>query len=172
VLGVIAAPALTRLDDTTLGTLWSGGPTLGATRASLFDPSRPTTPLAVSTVDTLERALVATGFPYDRQQTAADLVAPLLKALRRVQCVRRLGSAALDLAHLADGTFSAYWEPRLQPWDLAAGVALVRAAGGKVTDLAGGDTMLATGNVLATNGLLHTAMLTDVMVPPQPQRRP
>jgi myo-inositol-1(or 4)-monophosphatase len=163
VLGVIAAPALAPLGASALGTLWSGALGLGATRSGLASTTDLVIPLAVSRVDTLDRALVATGFPYDRQDTSLALIRPLEAALHRVHCVRRLGSAALDLAQVADGTFAAYWEPRLKPWDLAAGVALVREAGGRVTDLGGGDSILESGDVLATNGLLHEPFLREIL---------
>jgi myo-inositol-1(or 4)-monophosphatase len=71
--------------------------------------------------------------------------------------IRRTGSAALDLAWVAAGRFDAYWEHNLQPWDLAAGLVIVREAGGFVSDLKGGDKILETGDVLAGNATLHKA---------------
>jgi myo-inositol-1(or 4)-monophosphatase len=69
--------------------------------------------------------------------------------------VRRLGAAALDLAYVAAGRFDGFWESGLKPWDIAAGLLLVREAGGYVSDLAGGRTMLTSGDVLAANDHLH-----------------
>ena len=89
-------------------------------------------PIAVSRVETLGDALVATGFPYDRRSRIDILLARLRAALLQVQGIRRAGSAALDLCEVAAGRLDAYWEEGLQPWDLAAGVAIVRAAGGGV----------------------------------------
>ncbi|MFO0748879.1 MAG: inositol monophosphatase family protein [Myxococcota bacterium] len=150
-VGVIAAPEL--------GKLWSGARGLGA----YVEGGGGREPLRVSTVATLERALAATGFPYDRSRRAADLVGPLRRALERCLDVRRLGSASLDLALVADGSFGVYWEPRLKAWDLAAGVLLVREAGGTATDHAGLDGFLASGDIVATNGLLHAAFMRDVL---------
>src|SRR3954454_13078234 len=85
--------------------------------------------------------------------------------------VRRVGSAALELAYVAAGRYDGYWEFALAPWDLAAGLLLVREAGGFVSDLAGGQGMMTSGDVLAANGHLHLplaalikeAMRTDAM---------
>lgn len=163
VLGVIAAPALVLPGASTPGALWSGARSLGATRQTFA--STHTIPLACSPATTLESALAATGFPYDRQRTAHDLVRPLEPALERVLCIRRLGSAALDLAGVADGTFGLYWEPRLKPWDFVAGAALVLEAGGRVTDLTGGPGYMDSCNVLASNGRLHDRFLAEVLLP-------
>jgi myo-inositol-1(or 4)-monophosphatase len=73
--------------------------------------------------------------------------------------VRRCGSAALDLCHTADGTFDGYWERHLKPWDMAGGAAVVRAAGGTVTDLRGGPADPRLGALLASNGRVHAALL-------------
>jgi myo-inositol-1(or 4)-monophosphatase len=69
--------------------------------------------------------------------------------------MRRAGSAALDLSDVARGRFEAFWELWLNPWDLAAGVLLVREAGGRVTDLEGNDARLIGGTIVASNGVLH-----------------
>jgi myo-inositol-1(or 4)-monophosphatase len=76
--------------------------------------------------------------------------------------IRRFGSAALDLAWVAAGRFDGFWERGLKTWDLAAGVVLVREAGGHVTEIEGGDEMLTSGNVLASNPVLHGVMI-DVL---------
>ena len=78
--------------------------------------------------------------------------------LMRAQGVRRDGSAALNLAYLACGRFDGFWEARLSPWDMAAGVLLVREAGGTVTDFAGGPFRLDGRQILAANPALHAAM--------------
>ncbi len=77
----------------------------------------------------------------------------------KVAGLRRFGSAALDLAFIAAGRFDGYWERGLSPWDMAAGILLVREAGGYVTDLQGKDTMLATGDIIAGNEIIHRDLL-------------
>jgi myo-inositol-1(or 4)-monophosphatase len=77
----------------------------------------------------------------------------------KVAGLRRFGSAALDLAFIAAGRFDGYWERGLSPWDMAAGILLVREAGGYVTDLQGKDTMLTTGDIIAGNEIVHRDLL-------------
>ena len=77
--------------------------------------------------------------------------------MHEVAGIRRTGSAALDLAFVAAGRFDAYWEHNLQAWDVAAGLVIVREAGGFVSDLNGGDKILDSGDVLAANATLHKA---------------
>jgi myo-inositol-1(or 4)-monophosphatase len=77
--------------------------------------------------------------------------------MQEVAGIRRSGSAALDLAFVAAGRFDAYWERNLKPWDLAAGIVIVREAGGSVSDLAGKDKFLENGDILAANMTLHKA---------------
>ena len=79
--------------------------------------------------------------------------------MREVAGIRRSGSAALDLAFVAAGRYDGYWERNLQPWDLAAGIVLIREAGGFVSDLDGGEKMLETGDVLAANSTLQKVLL-------------
>lgn len=112
-------------------------------------------PIRVSTVSETERALVATGFPYDRRERAAELAAVVGRVLAEVQGIRRVGSAALDLCHVAAGRYDAYWEYRLQPWDSAAGQLIVTEAGGRITDLAGQTHRPDSPSLLASNGLIH-----------------
>lgn len=115
-------------------------------------------PMAVSKVAGLPQALYATGFPYVAGQPDANM--PEFSAfVRSSHGVRRLGSAALDLAFVAAGWLEGYWERHIQAWDLAGGAALVLAAGGKVSDIEGGPFDARTGRVLATNGLVHEQSL-------------
>lgn len=111
--------------------------------------------LQVSTTATPARALIGTGIPF-KDVSQADLY---LRQLRRlmpiISGVRRAGSAALDLSDVACGRFDGFWELFLNPWDLAAGVLLVREAGGRVTDLEGRDARLTGGPIVASNGILH-----------------
>jgi myo-inositol-1(or 4)-monophosphatase len=76
--------------------------------------------------------------------------------------VRRTGSAALDLAWVAAGRFDGFWERALSPWDLAAGMLIVREAGGLVTDLDGGTDVLTKGSVLAGNEYIHASLLSAI----------
>ena len=124
-------------------------------------------PLRVSTTPTLERSLVATGFPYDRRERAGYYVAFWQAVMTRAQELRRLGAAAIDLAWVAAGRFDAYWELNLKPWDLAAGTLIVAEAGGRVTDPQGAAVDLAAGNIVASNGLVHDELLAVLGDVPQ-----
>ncbi|HET90375.1 MAG TPA: inositol monophosphatase [Chloroflexi bacterium] len=116
-------------------------------------------PVHVSTVGRLASAFLATGFPYDRRTAADNNVARLDHFLRRSQGVRRAGSAVLDLAYVACGRFDGFWEIRLHPWDVAAGVLLVREAGGRATDFEGQLDYLSGEAIVASNGHVHAEML-------------
>ncbi len=117
-------------------------------------------PIRVSETTALADALLATGFSYVRDEPGNDdNVARLGRALHACRDLRRHGSAELDLCMTADGHFDAYWELYLSPWDVAAGSVVVREAGGRVTDLTGGDDWLFGQNILASNGALHDAVL-------------
>jgi myo-inositol-1(or 4)-monophosphatase len=112
-------------------------------------------PISVSNIYEPSRALIGTGFPFGAN-------APLDLYLRHFAAVaphtagmRRPGSAALDLVHVACGQFDAFWELTLKPWDFAAGMLLVREAGGIVTTVAGGDVPLTTTSLLAGNPVMH-----------------
>ena len=119
-------------------------------------------PVQVSRTQHLNDALVATGFPYDRRVTAAQLLQPVERALRSCRGLRRQGAAALDFVDVARGVFDGFWEARLSPWDMAAGVVLVREAGGRVTDYGGGPFRLEGDTVLASNGIIHDALVALV----------
>jgi myo-inositol-1(or 4)-monophosphatase len=126
----------------------------GRGRGALLDGA----PIRVSGEGTLVRALLATGFPYDVAERAQRPLRLLAAFLPRAQGIRRAGSAALDLSYVAAGRYDGYFEGTLKPWDLAAGMLLVKEAGGTVTDLAGAPADLFAGDVLATNGALHAEM--------------
>jgi myo-inositol-1(or 4)-monophosphatase len=102
-------------------------------------------------------ALVTTGIPHRGREGHQRFLKEMELLMGEVAGVRRTGSAALDLAFVAAGRFDVYWEHNLQPWDVAAGVVIVREAGGFVSDLSGGDKMLDSGDVLAANVHLHKA---------------
>ena len=113
------------------------------------------TPLHVSTIDRPARALLGTGFPFKDISRAAQYVAQLSTLMPLVSGVRRAGSAALDLCDVANGRFDGFWELSLAPWDVAAGLLIVREAGGRATDLEGRDAPLEHGSVVASNGVMH-----------------
>jgi myo-inositol-1(or 4)-monophosphatase len=112
-------------------------------------------PLKVSRVDRLERALVATGFPYDIRDRLPETLARMGRVMAISQGLRRAGSAALDLAYVAAGRLDGFWEENLKPWDTAAGILLVAEAGGTVSTFSGAPYSLSSKNILASNGLLH-----------------
>lgn len=117
-------------------------------------------PIRVSKTGQLIDSLLVTGFPYDRHKKAAFYLSFVEQFMTRVQGIRRLGAAALDLAYVAAGRFDGYWEFNLKPWDAAAGKLLVEEAGGKVTNFRGRPYALTdTSQTLASNGTLHPAML-------------
>ncbi|SRR5579885_172842 len=110
----------------------------------------------------LKDALNATGIPFMGRGTEDDhkrFLRELGGMMESTPGVRRFGSAALDLAWVAAGRFDTFWERGLAPWDIAAGVLIVREAGGLITDLSGGGRMLETGDVLAANEALHPQIL-------------
>jgi myo-inositol-1(or 4)-monophosphatase len=115
-------------------------------------------PMHVSRVGELAESLVATGFPSHKRHDNPNIHFYQQFTLRS-HGVRRAGSAALDLAYVACGRFDAYWEFNLNSWDTAAGALLVQEAGGRISDFSGGPFQLASREVLATNGRLHTEML-------------
>ncbi len=104
-------------------------------------------------------ALLVTGFPYDIHEHHEVPLRLFGAFVRRARGVRRLGSAALDLAYVAAGRLDGFWEQRLKPWDIAAGILLAREAGAAVTDLRGGDAMLETGDIVAASPALLPSML-------------
>jgi myo-inositol-1(or 4)-monophosphatase len=113
-------------------------------------------PIKVSDTDELIRALIATGFPYDRAEMpeALELFGRLAAS---TQGMRRLGSAALDLCYVASGRIDGYYERGIWPWDLAAGSVILEEAGGKLTNYRGGKLDLAGREIVASNGCLHSA---------------
>lgn len=115
--------------------------------------------IAVSTQCSLDKSLLATGFPYDRRERLDEVLAPLRQALLKSHGVRRAGCAAMDLCELAAGRLDGFWEVGLHPWDVVAGVAIVQAAGGVVTAVDGGQHDAFAANTAASNGQIHAALL-------------
>jgi len=107
----------------------------------------------------LEGALLGTGFPYRDHSHLTTYLGMLEAMIRDTAGIRRPGSAALDFAYVAAGRLDGFWELGLAQWDFAAGALLVSEAGGTVSDLAGGDRHLETGNVIAGNLKVHRAMV-------------
>jgi myo-inositol-1(or 4)-monophosphatase len=114
-------------------------------------------PIRVSDTDEPIRALIATGFPYDRTEMpeALELFGRFAALTRGM---RRLGSTALDLCYVAAGRLDGYYERGIWPWDIAAGGLILEEAGGKVTDYRGGELDLKGREIVASNGHLHPAM--------------
>jgi myo-inositol-1(or 4)-monophosphatase len=111
--------------------------------------------LRVSARRRLDEALIATGIPFGGRGDEQRYLATLVRVAAATSGIRRFGAAALDLAYVAAGRYDGYWEFDLHPWDIAAGMLLVREAGGFVSDLSGAPDVLETGNVLAANAHLH-----------------
>jgi myo-inositol-1(or 4)-monophosphatase len=156
VLGVVVAPAL--------GLEWVGGAGIPSTRGG--ETCR------VSGVSEFRDALLATGFPYDRGTSDDNNFDAFVAIKRKCQAVRRCGSAAMDLCLVADGTYDGYWEKKLCPWDVAAGAAIVVAAGGRISDYAGGPADILTGQLLATNGGIHDSLVTELQGVPSSRLPP
>ena len=146
-VGVVYAPALDELFAVT-----------GDSPATLNGAQ-----LQVSDRDQLDQALLVTGFPYDVRTRPDNNLDHYRRLALRSRAVRRMGSAALDLAYVAAGRFDGYWEVETHPWDFAAGSLMVEQAGGQVTTLAG-ERPRATQStsVVATNGRIHAALLSEL----------
>ena len=115
--------------------------------------------IRVSGMDRLDRALIGTGFPFKVLDLMPVYLRQFDRVIRRTSGIRRAGAAALDLCHVADGRFDGFWELWLAPWDIAAGVLLVREAGGVVTGMKGEDDVRAAGAIVAGNAALHPQLL-------------
>lgn len=115
--------------------------------------------IRVSSRRLLQESLLVTGFPFGTHGDPEVFKTVLGRVMPKVAGVRRLGSAALDLAYVAAGRFEGYWESDIKPWDIAAGIILVKEAGGIVRDLAGGQDMFSQGSILATTQQLYGSIL-------------
>jgi myo-inositol-1(or 4)-monophosphatase len=154
VLGVISAPALG-------WTFWArrgGGAFVDDARDGGVKRMR------VSAVPRLDQAMLVTGFPYDRAISPENNFVQWEHFQRKAGACRRLGAASLDLALVARGHFDGYWERKLKPWDVGAGVVLVEEAGGRVTNTRGGPFLPQAGEALATNGAIHEELLAELAV--------
>lgn len=142
-MGVVYNPCIDEMFSATLG----GGATLNGR------------PVRVSGTSILQRSLLATGFPYDRQTSEVNNFQNFINFKRNCQAVRRFGSAALDICMVACGRFDGYWELKINPHDIAAATVILREAGGLATDFSGNDAMFATKQAVVSNGLIHQDML-------------
>ena len=122
-------------------------------------------PIRVSTIDTLEKGLLVTGFTPKIVGSEDDNLDHFCNLMKACQAVRRPGSAAIDFCYTAMGRFDGFWEAHLNPWDMAAGVLIVREAGGIVTAFDGGPFSIYDNNVLATNGYVHQEMVSILARP-------
>jgi myo-inositol-1(or 4)-monophosphatase len=119
-------------------------------------------PIYVSKRSNLGFCLIATGFPFKNRDLLSLYWQVLSEIFLKVSGVRRTGSAALDLANIACGRFDGFLELKLSPWDVAAGSVIIQEAGGKITDFAGENDHVRTGNVIASNTLIHDFLLQKV----------
>ncbi len=117
-------------------------------------------PIHVSAIREAELSLLATGFPFKQKTHLGSFLASFQELFLQVSGIRRMGSAALDLCYVACGRFEGYWEIGLSPWDAAAASLILTEAGGRFSDVSGGDRAIWSGHVVASNGLLHEMMLT------------
>lgn len=115
--------------------------------------------LRVSGRKAMDESLLATGIPFLGHGQHARFLKELHQVSAKVAGVRRFGAASLDLAWVAAGRFDGYWERDLQPWDMAAGILMVTEAGGKVTNADGGEEILRSGSICASNLELHPQIL-------------
>jgi len=115
-------------------------------------------PLRVSHTEKIEQALLCTGFPYDVGTSRRNNLKEFTTIIQHAQGVRRDGSAALDLCRVAEGAFDGFWELKLKPWDVAAGVLIATEAGGVVTTFDGRPFDPFADTILCTNGLIHDAL--------------
>ncbi len=118
--------------------------------------------LRVSARKKMEESLFATGIPFAGKDDHDRFLKQLKEVMALSAGVRRFGSAALDLAYVAAGRFEGFWEIGLHPWDIAAGIVLVREAGGFVTDVTGGNGMMESGEIIAANDHLHGPLLESL----------
>lgn len=142
-VGVIYNPIYDELFTTTKG----GGSFLNGRR------------LSVSSHSPLKSSLLGTGFPYDCASDPANNFSSFIAFQKAARGIRRAGAAALDLAYVAAGRLDGFWELKLKPWDVAAGVLLVREAGGTVTTFDGSGYDVFNDRIVASNGLIHQEMV-------------
>jgi len=119
-------------------------------------------PITVSGIKTIGSSLITTGFPFRKKEMIDYYLTLFRRLFNKVSDIRRAGSAALDLAHLACGRCDGFFELGLSPWDVAAGSLLIKEAGGIVTDFGGGEEYINTGNIVASTPALHGEILKEI----------
>jgi myo-inositol-1(or 4)-monophosphatase len=118
--------------------------------------------LRVAVRKTLPDTVIATGAPHMGKDGHDQFLGEMGGLMTKTAGIRRCGSAALDLAWVASGRFDGFWERGLSPWDMAAGIVIVREAGGRVTGTSGNDDMLDSGAIVAGNEPIHAALLAEL----------
>jgi len=121
------------------------------------------TPIKVSSNPLLNTSLLATGFPYTDFKKVDDYLSLLKILMQESQGIRRMGSAAVDMAYVACGRFEGYFEFNINSWDIAAGMFLVRQAGGQVTNFLGKSEIFMSRQMVSTNGLIHDSLLRLIL---------
>ena len=116
----------------------------------------------VSKETNLMDAMLATGFPYKLDDSRTNNLKPFNTLIKKTRALRRPGSAAIDLCYVAMGRFDGFWEFGLKPWDIAAGMIIIREAGGRVTDFQGDDDLKDLGELVASNNHLHSRLLSTL----------
>lgn len=115
--------------------------------------------IQVSNRDRLEKCLLGTGFPFKLKELLPLYVNCFQDMFQHSSGIRRMGSAAIDLAYVAAGRFDGFWELGLSPWDMAAGSLMIEEAGGKISDFWGENAYITSGYIVATNGHIHQNMI-------------
>ncbi len=121
-------------------------------------------PIHVSKTECLAKSILVTGFAYDRRSTPDNNYAEFCWLTHKTQGVRRDGAASLDLAYVACGRIDGYWERGLSPWDIAAGIVILREAGGLVTGYDQSFFEIRSDRILATNGVLHQELSDELLM--------
>ena len=128
--------------------------------------------LRVAARKTLDDCVVATGIPHRGRTGHKTFLKEIETVMLNVAGVRRTGSAALDIAWTAAGRFDGYWERGIKPWDMAAGVLMIRESGGTVSDIDGSDQMLESGDIIVANKEIHRLLIPLLVHPTAPIVRP
>lgn len=125
--------------------------------------------IEVSTINELDKSLLATGFPYDLRESDENNIVHFNNFVTRAQAIRRCGSAALDLCYVACGRFDGFWELKLKPWDVAAASLIVQEAGGRLSDFSNREFSINRQETLGTNGLIHQQMMDILRLAAKPE---
>ena len=120
--------------------------------------------ISVSEIDTLEKSLLATGFPYDINEKEYNNLPHFNHMIKQAQAIRRDGSAALNLCYCAMGRFDGYWETSIAPWDIAAGTLITTEAGGVVSNLKGDPLSIYDNELVSSNGKIHEQLVEQLQI--------